>query len=207
MPLIELRQRCYFFTRPGGLRFGIVFVALDRSGLAYVNIVFPEREPIGPIEILDQRAPVFTACDVGINPHTALSLTRTIGDQHLSICTQQHETRDFEISKIFLCAEPLRELQLRALGALDHPRIISRGWSRVRRGQIVFMLPGKRGGGENTAREKDGYVWSHQFYFNACKNSMSKRFTSSGLSCCVQCPTPGSRTFFLKFGILTARLS
>lgn len=35
-----------------------------------------------------------------------------------------------------------------------------------------------------------------------CRNSIRARFTASGLSCCVQWPTPGRISFLRKFGTL-----
>lgn len=45
------------------------------------------------------------------------------------------------------------------------------------------------------------------FYLRVFRNSRMSRLTSSGASCSVQWPTPGSRTFFQRFGTLFSRLS
>jgi hypothetical protein len=39
--------------------------------------------------------------------------------------------------------------------------------------------------------------------YRLAKNSMSRSFTSFGRSCWIQCPAPGTRTFFLKPGIFS----
>jgi hypothetical protein len=43
--------------------------------------------------------------------------------------------------------------------------------------------------------------------YRLAKNSISRSFTSIGRSCWIQCPVPGSRTFFLKPGIVSSRPS
>ena len=43
--------------------------------------------------------------------------------------------------------------------------------------------------------------------YRLAKNSMSKSFTSFGRSCWIQCPAPGTRTFFVKPGIVSSKLS
>jgi DNA invertase Pin-like site-specific DNA recombinase len=43
--------------------------------------------------------------------------------------------------------------------------------------------------------------------YRLAKNSMSRSFASFGRSCWIQCPAPGTRTFFLKPGIVSSKLS
>ena len=43
--------------------------------------------------------------------------------------------------------------------------------------------------------------------YRLAKNSMSRSFTSFGRSCWIQCPAPGTTTFFVKPGIVSSKLS
>ncbi len=49
--------------------------------------------------------------------------------------------------------------------------------------------------------------WLHTCLYRLAKNSISKSFTSFGRSCWIQWPAPGTRTFFVKPGIVSPKLS
>jgi hypothetical protein len=56
-------------------------------------------------------------------------------------------------------------------------------------------------------RGKRGFHFAALLPSTLARKSTISRFTSVGSSCWVQCPTPGSRTLFQRFGTLFSRLS
>ena len=126
VPAAEALERDNLLARSGGLRLGVVLIALDRLGLADVEVAVLERQAVGTVQSLDDGLAFLALQHID----GAVLAARGIGEQDLVARAEQHHARHLEAFLVDLHLETGRDAEFGAFGLADHlrPVVAQRAW-------------------------------------------------------------------------------